>query len=98
MAVMPEINRINRNLATFANGRTIRYVDINDKLADADGRLFDGMMNSGTSSTQRSGLSAVGRRAETGFCRAARGARGDQSGAAADGRSERARTIRPLTD
>ena len=45
MAVMPEITRINANLAKLADGRTVRYLDINDKLADKDGRLFDGMMN-----------------------------------------------------
>ena len=44
MAVVPEINRINAELARFADGRTIRYININDKLADRDGNLFDGMM------------------------------------------------------
>src|SRR5262249_6706449 len=33
MAVMPIINRINDNIAKFADGRNIRYVNINDKLA-----------------------------------------------------------------
>lgn len=45
MAVMPEINKINQNLAAMADGKTIRYLNVNDKLADADGKLFDGMMN-----------------------------------------------------
>jgi lysophospholipase L1-like esterase len=45
MAVMPLINRINGNLAKFADGSKIRYLNINDKLADTDGRLFDGMMH-----------------------------------------------------
>jgi (4-O-methyl)-D-glucuronate---lignin esterase len=44
IAVMPEINRINANLTRFADGKTIRYLNINDKLADRDGNLFDGMM------------------------------------------------------
>ena len=44
IAVMPEINRINAELARFADGRTIRYININDKLADRDGNLFEGMM------------------------------------------------------
>ena len=44
MAVMPTINRINGRLAAFADGKTIRFLNINDRLADADGRLFDGMM------------------------------------------------------
>ncbi len=45
MTFMPVINRINRNLSSFADGRKIRYLDINDKLADGEGNLFDGMMN-----------------------------------------------------
>ncbi len=44
IAVVPEINRINANLARFANGSSIRYININEKLANADGVLFDGMM------------------------------------------------------
>lgn len=43
-AVMPTINRINANLARFADGRKVRFLNVNDKLADADGRLFEGMM------------------------------------------------------
>jgi lysophospholipase L1-like esterase len=43
--VMPVIHRINGNLAKIADGRKVRFLNINDKLADADGRLFDGMMN-----------------------------------------------------
>ena len=42
---MPEIERINANLATLADGKTIRFLNVNDRLADKDGRLFDGMMN-----------------------------------------------------
>jgi lysophospholipase L1-like esterase len=45
MAVMPEIDRINADLAKFADGQQIRFLNINDKLADKDGKLFDGMMN-----------------------------------------------------
>jgi lysophospholipase L1-like esterase len=45
MAVMPEIARINAYIARFADGRSIRFLNVNDKLADAQGRLFDGMMN-----------------------------------------------------
>ncbi|MEO8623019.1 MAG: GDSL-type esterase/lipase family protein, partial [bacterium] len=43
MAVIPEINRINENIARFADGKKIRYVNINDKLAGADGALHEGM-------------------------------------------------------
>jgi lysophospholipase L1-like esterase len=45
MAVMPEIDRINANLAKMADGRKIRYLNINNKLADQDGKLHDGMLN-----------------------------------------------------
>jgi lysophospholipase L1-like esterase len=45
MAVMPEIDQINANLAKLADGRRIRYLNINDKLAGPDGKLYDGMMN-----------------------------------------------------
>ncbi len=45
MAVMPEIDRINANLARLANGRSVRYLNVNDQLADKDGRLFAGVMN-----------------------------------------------------
>jgi lysophospholipase L1-like esterase len=42
-AVIQSINKINANIAQFADGKTIRYLNINDKLADKDGKLFDGM-------------------------------------------------------
>ena len=42
---MPEIDRVNANLARLANGTTVRYLNVNDKLANRKGRLFDGMMN-----------------------------------------------------
>ena len=45
MAVMPTINGINARIAMFADGKTIRFLDINDRLADADGRLLPGMMH-----------------------------------------------------
>ncbi|HUI54850.1 MAG TPA: GDSL-type esterase/lipase family protein [Bryobacteraceae bacterium] len=45
MDVMPEIDRINANLAQLADGRKIRYLNINDQLADRDGKLREGMMN-----------------------------------------------------
>jgi lysophospholipase L1-like esterase len=44
-ALMPVIDRINGNLSRFADGQKVRYLNINDKLADRSGRLFDGMMN-----------------------------------------------------
>ncbi len=42
-AVISSINKINENIAKFADGKTIRYLNINDKLADSDGKLFEGM-------------------------------------------------------
>jgi (4-O-methyl)-D-glucuronate---lignin esterase len=45
MAVMSLINRINANIAKLADGKKIRYLNINDRLADKDGRLFEGMAN-----------------------------------------------------
>jgi lysophospholipase L1-like esterase len=45
MAVMPVINKINGNLSKLADGKKVRYLNINDKLADAEGKLYDGMMN-----------------------------------------------------
>jgi lysophospholipase L1-like esterase len=47
MAVMPTISRINNNLSKLADGKRIRYLNINGKLADRDGKLLDGMMNAG---------------------------------------------------
>ncbi|HYE74062.1 MAG TPA: GDSL-type esterase/lipase family protein [Blastocatellia bacterium] len=46
-AVMPIINQINNNIAKFADGKKIRYLNINDKLADKDGKLFEGMSRDG---------------------------------------------------
>jgi lysophospholipase L1-like esterase len=43
MAVIPTINRINDNLARMGDRKKIRFLNINDKLADKDGKLFEGM-------------------------------------------------------
>lgn len=42
---MPVIEEINRNLARIAQGDKLRFININDKLTDANGRLREGMMN-----------------------------------------------------
>ena len=47
IAVMPTIDRINRTLADLADGSRVRYLTVNDKLADATGRLRDGMSPDG---------------------------------------------------
>jgi lysophospholipase L1-like esterase len=45
MAVMPEIDRVNASLARLADGRNVRYLNVNERLAGKDGRLLPGMMN-----------------------------------------------------
>jgi lysophospholipase L1-like esterase len=44
-AVMPVIDRINASLSKLADGKRIRFLNISDKLADRDGKLFASMMN-----------------------------------------------------
>ena len=44
MLVMPIIDEINRRIAKFADGKKIRYLNINDRLADNDGKLREGMV------------------------------------------------------
>ena len=46
-AVLPEIAKINAEIATLADGKAIRYVNINDTLADSDGTLHEGMSSDG---------------------------------------------------
>lgn len=40
---MPAIRRINEDLARLADGKTVRFLNVNDRLAGADGALFPGM-------------------------------------------------------
>jgi lysophospholipase L1-like esterase len=47
LAVIPEIRRINANLAQLADGKTVRWIDVSDRLADTNGKLYDGMMMDG---------------------------------------------------
>jgi lysophospholipase L1-like esterase len=47
IAVMPIIDRVNANLASLADGRKVRVLNINDRLADAQGRLREGMARDG---------------------------------------------------
>jgi lysophospholipase L1-like esterase len=46
-AAMPTINRINANLEQMADGKSIRFLDVNARLADANGTLFEGMTMDG---------------------------------------------------
>ena len=43
LAVMPTINGINAKLAKLADGKKIRFIDINNKLANSKGELYEGM-------------------------------------------------------
>jgi lysophospholipase L1-like esterase len=45
MAMIPTIEKTNSNLSKLADGKRVRYLNINEKLADSGGRLYDGMMN-----------------------------------------------------
>ncbi len=44
-AVLPIIKEANRQIARLADGQRVRYLDINHRLADREGRFFDGMVN-----------------------------------------------------
>ena len=46
-SVMPTITAVNANLAKIADGKRVRFLDVNAKLADASGTLFEGMMGDG---------------------------------------------------
>jgi len=52
-AVVPEIARINAGLAKLADGERIRFLNVNHKLADPHGRLFDGMTFDGLHPTTK---------------------------------------------
>jgi lysophospholipase L1-like esterase len=43
--VLPLINEVNRRIAGLADGKRIRFVDINRKLAEENGTFFPGMVN-----------------------------------------------------
>ncbi len=43
MRMMPVIEAINARLAKLADGSRVLFLDINDRLADAKGRLYEGM-------------------------------------------------------
>jgi lysophospholipase L1-like esterase len=45
LAVMPTITQINARLATIADGTKVRFLNINDRLADNDGRVIEGVLN-----------------------------------------------------
>jgi lysophospholipase L1-like esterase len=47
IAVMPVINEANKVIARLADGKSVRYVNINDQLALPDNHLREGMANDG---------------------------------------------------
>ena len=42
-ALVASIDKINGNIAQFADGKKVRYLNINDKVAGKDGKLIEGM-------------------------------------------------------
>jgi len=40
------INKVNDAIAKYADGKKIRFLNVNEKLADKEGKLLEGMMNS----------------------------------------------------
>ena len=42
---MPTIVRINERLATLADGRRVRFLTVNDRLADPAGKVVAGVLN-----------------------------------------------------
>ena len=42
-AVMPLINKINKNIRKYADGKKIKYLNINKKMADNEDKLFSGI-------------------------------------------------------
>jgi cephalosporin-C deacetylase len=47
LAVMPVVNEANRQIARLADGKSVRYININEQLAFPDGHLREGMANDG---------------------------------------------------
>jgi lysophospholipase L1-like esterase len=47
MALTPTIRQINQQLSGLADGKRIRFLNINDQLADSDGELLHGMSGDG---------------------------------------------------
>ena len=45
LSLLPLIEQINAELARLADGRRVRFLNLNDRLADEHGRLFPGMVN-----------------------------------------------------
>ncbi len=46
-AALATVNRVNERIARFADGKRVRYLNINGKLADREGKLLEGMSPDG---------------------------------------------------
>jgi len=42
-ALLSKVDAVNQQLASFADGKSVRFLNVNSGLADKDGKLFDGM-------------------------------------------------------
>ena len=94
-AVMPTIARINANLARMADGKSIRFLDVNARLADAQRHPVRG--NDGRrAAPEPEGLRGLGRGPRAHPHGATGSARRHRPRSAAHGRSERERTVQPL--
>lgn len=51
--LMPTINNINSLIAKFADGDHIRFLSVNSRLTDEDGKLLDGMLQDGLHPTEK---------------------------------------------
>ena len=88
LAVMPIIRAANREIAALADGKTVRYININDELADPDGQPAR-RHGQRRPAPDAQGVPGVGRRPETDLHGNPGAAGGGGSRAAADRRSER---------
>ena len=89
MAFVPVLNDANRRVAKLADGKQIRFLDINRKLADEQGRFFEGMVNSDKLHPSLKTYRGLGRRSKAHLHGDSRRARNDRSRATAYRRSER---------
>jgi lysophospholipase L1-like esterase len=56
---MPVINKINDNLAKLADGKKVRFVNVNDKFIDKDGKMIPGMLNNDNLHPDTKGYQAI---------------------------------------
>ncbi len=52
-ALMPTIDKINSQISKFEDNKTIKFLNINDKLADQHGKLFEGVTDDGLHLTEK---------------------------------------------